>query len=226
MRLDDLVQRERLGNDRRELAGRKPVHDELLGASELSQVAGDLGKDVAADRERFSDYVHQRQGCRLGTERTVLEQESALRHCGGQLSNRGTADGVENDTNPIAVRQSAHLCDEVLFVSRNDVPEAQAHDARRFVSLRVSAIGIAPIMLAIWDAAIPTLLEAAGIRTVSPALISAMPTTAPYAVRYCIQTAAACCHDNAGGCFITAVAGTMASSPYTPYWFIENAGVC
>ena len=42
-----------------------------------------------------------------------------------------------------------------------------------------------------------------------------MSTSAPYAVRYCIQIAAACSQESDAGCFTTAVAGTKATSPYT-----------
>jgi hypothetical protein len=62
-------------------------------------------------------------------------------------------------------------------------------------------------------AAMPTLLEAAGISRVSPAFMPAMSINAPYAVAYCIHTAAASAHDSDAGCLATAKAGTVAVSP-------------
>ena len=45
--------------------------------------------------------------------------------------------------------------------------------------VRVTAIGVAPTMLAIWIAASPTLLDAAVMTTTSPLLSLAMSISAP-----------------------------------------------
>ena len=51
--------------------------------------------------------------------------------------------------------------------------------ACRLAEVRVSAIGIAPILFAIWIAASPTLLDAAVMTTTSPRSSPAMSISAP-----------------------------------------------
>jgi len=49
VRLDDLLERERLGDHRLELTSRQTLDDELLGLFEPPGIPGDLEQDVAAD---------------------------------------------------------------------------------------------------------------------------------------------------------------------------------
>ena len=51
--------------------------------------------------------------------------------------------------------------------------------ALRLLPRRVSATGVAPIIRAIWIAAMPTLLEAAGMSSVSLAFSPAISMSAP-----------------------------------------------
>src|SRR5689334_8879847 len=74
-------------------------------------------------------------------------------------------------------------------------------------------------------AASPTLDDAAGIETKSPAVSLPISTSAPYAVRYCIQIADAWAGLRLGGYSPRAVTGTTASSPSVPYRVIENPGI-
>ena len=82
----------------------------------------------------------------------------------------------------------------------------------RLLPRRMRAMGVAPTNGNL-NCGQPTLLEAAGINSVSPAFSPAMSMNAPYAVTYRIQTAAASVHDSDAGCLATAGAGTMAVSP-------------
>src|SRR5471030_1881054 len=95
----------------------------------------------------------------------------------------------------------------------------------RLALLRVRAIGVAPTILASWIAASPTLLDAAGISTTSPASSLAVSIKAPYTEANIIQIDDASANDSEGGFGTTADTGASTSSPYMPYWFCENAGM-
>src|SRR5215472_184851 len=69
-----------------------------------------------------------------------------------------------------------------------------------FARVRVVAIIVAPTAFAIWNAAIPTLLDAAVTMTKSPVLSLACSIRAPHAVTYCIQDAAATSNEMFSGC--------------------------
>src|SRR5215469_5780726 len=71
-----------------------------------------------------------------------------------------------------------------------------------FARVRVVAIIVAPTNFAIWNAAIPTLLDAAVTMTKSPVLSLACSMRAPHAVTYCIQDAAATSNEMFSGCLI------------------------
>src|SRR6516165_5617631 len=94
-----------------------------------------------------------------------------------------------------------------------------------FARVRVVAIIVAPTAFAIWNAAIPTLLDAAVTMTKSPAVGLACSIRAPHAVTYCIQDAAACSNEMLSGCLTRLRAGTLANSPYVPHRAISVGGI-
>ena len=76
---------------------------------------------------------------------------------------------------------------------------------------------VAPTAFATWNAAIPTLLDAAVTMTKSPAVSLACSMRAPHAVTYCIHEAAASSKEMFRGCLTRLRAGTLANSPYVPH---------
>ena len=77
---------------------------------------------------------------------------------------------------------------------------------------------------AVWIAASPTLLDAAVTITASPSPSFATSISAPRAVTYGIQSAAAFSQPSDAGCFTASSAGTIATSPYVPQRVIDSGG--
>lgn len=72
----------------------------------------------------------------------------------------------------------------------------------------------------------PTLLEAAVMMTVSPVLRSPSCTSAPQAVRYCIQIEAASGHESAAGCLTSACSGDTDQFRVDSVLLLREAGNC
>src|SRR5260221_5605436 len=87
------------------------------------------------------------------------------------------------------------------------------------------AMTVAPTVFAIWNAEIPTLLDAAVTMTKSPAVSLACSMRAPHAVTYCIHEAAASSKEMFRGCLTRLRAGTLANSPYVPHRAISVGGI-
>src|SRR5215813_8483137 len=91
--LDDLLQRERPGDQRLETTVRQPRVHELLALLEALRVRSDLQQDIASDRHPLAQNVEQRQRSRLRAERAVEEHNSRTGRRLHQLVHRGAADG-------------------------------------------------------------------------------------------------------------------------------------
>ena len=90
--------------------------------------------------------------------------------------------------------------------------------------VREVAMTRAPIAFASWIEAMPVLLLAAVVRRVCPSRSSPTSTSPKYTVRNCTPHVVACAALIRSGYGATACAGTIATSPYTPYSATENDG--
>src|SRR3954468_8103779 len=93
-----------------------------------------------------------------------------------------------------------------------------------FARVRVVAIIVAPAAFAIWNAAIPTLLDAAVTMTKSPVLSFACSISAPHAVTYCIQDAAANSNEILSGCLTDCEPGRWPILRRCPTGLYRSAG--
>ncbi len=82
----------------------------------------------------------------------------------------------------------------------------------------VVAITLAPSVRQSWIDAMPIELDAAGTTTQSPGPTPAISTSAPHAVRYCIQIAPASRSSIVLGVRTTTAAGTVIDSAAAPSW--------
>src|SRR5512132_83802 len=79
VRLDDLVEREGPGDDRRECTVGQSALDECDSPGESRRIARDLEQRVSAQREAVRQRLEQREGSRLQAEEAVDEDRAALR---------------------------------------------------------------------------------------------------------------------------------------------------
>ena len=131
MGCDDLLERERPGDDRREARIGEPLVDEPLPALQAGGVGGDFEQRVTTDRQPVSQDIEEGQRRRLRTQGAVEEQRSEASHRLDELLDRGPADRVENDPGPLAARGRHDLADQILLVGNHHVGRAGAPQVPR-----------------------------------------------------------------------------------------------
>src|SRR5258705_9292333 len=117
--------------------------------------------------------------CRLRAKRAKDEQDSEPGHRLREFFDGRPADRVKHDPGALVGRDRQDLLDQVLLVGGNHVAAPASTRACCLDRLRVRATGVAPTLFAIWMAARPTLLDAAGVTVVSPDFSPAMSMSAP-----------------------------------------------
>src|SRR5262245_63427981 len=183
MSLDDLLEWEGLGEDRLQAAISQAVGDETFTALQPRRVAGRVERDLrqpkAAQHDGLSDQLQGGHSRRLRTQGPVDEDDGAGHRRPHELLHGRAAHGVEHDPGALATGQAEDfLTRSCSSVATTWVAPASIR-ACLFELLRVRAMGVAPTRLAIWMAARPTPLEAAGTTSASPAFRSAMSIRAP-----------------------------------------------
>jgi hypothetical protein len=153
--LDDLLKRERLGDDRLQPAIRQTRVDERLGPFQTPGVARDLHHHVAADREPLSQDVEQGQRRRLRAQGPVEEDDAQTGRRLGEFGDGRAADGAENDAGSLAVIfnvSSTRSCSSVTITraapalrrsSRLEFPRVKATGTAK---LRIQTGGRLPLI--------------------------------------------------------------------------------
>src|SRR5271168_1050973 len=101
MRLDDLSEREGLGDTRLEVALLDMLEDVLLGLVEERGLGDELEERIAADSKRLAERGEERVRRGVGGECAVLDDDAATRSGVGECGEALAADGIEDDASAL-----------------------------------------------------------------------------------------------------------------------------